>query len=55
MNDLVGPQLLGVECADCMLLIAAEEGVTTALAVTAAFNDLRYRGVYSAILITEIE
>ena len=24
------------------LLIAAEEGVTTALAVTAAFNDLRF-------------
>ena len=42
MNDLVGPQLPGAECTDFMLLIAAEEGVTTALAVTAAFNDLRY-------------
>jgi hypothetical protein len=39
---VINDQLLGVECADCMLLIAAEEGVTTALAVTAAFNDLRY-------------
>ncbi len=42
MNDLVGPRLLGVECADIMLLIAATE-----LAPTEAFSDLRYRGVYS--------
>jgi hypothetical protein len=38
-----------------MLLIAAEEGVPTELAATAAFQDLRYRGVYSATLVTEIE
>jgi hypothetical protein len=36
-NDLVGPQLLGMECADCMSLIAAEEGVSTESAATAAF------------------
>ena len=55
VNDLVGPQLPGAECTDFMLLIAAEEGVPTELAATAAFQDLRYRGVYSATLVTEIE
>jgi hypothetical protein len=37
-----------------MLLIAAEEGVPTELAATAALNGLRYRRVYSATLVTEI-
>ena len=37
--------------ADCTVLIAAEEGVPTEMAAIAAFNDLRYRGVYSAIII----
>jgi hypothetical protein len=52
MNDLVGPQLWeGMR----RLHVAGCSRGGTALAVTAAFNDLRYRGVYSAILITEIE
>jgi hypothetical protein len=54
MNDLVGPQLWEgmrrLHVAGC-----SRGGSPLALAVTAAFNDLRYRGVYSAILITEIE
>ena len=50
LKDLLGPQCLGVECTDCTVLIAAEEGVPAEMPAITAFNDRRYRGVYSAIM-----
>ena len=49
LEELAGPQLLEVECTDCAVLIAAEEGVPSDMADITAFNDQRYRGVFSAI------
>jgi hypothetical protein len=53
LNDLLGPQCLGVECTDCAVLIAAQEGVPAEMSAITAFNDRRYRGVYSAIMALE--
>ena len=50
LMKLAGPRLLVVECTDCAVLIAAEAGVPTQAAAITAFNDHRYRGVFSAIM-----
>jgi hypothetical protein len=49
LEQLASFQLLAVECTDCAMLIAAEEGVPAEHRAIAAFNDSRYKGCYSAI------
>jgi hypothetical protein len=49
LEQLESFQLLAVECTDCAMLIAAEEGVPAEHDAIAAFNDSRCRGLYAAI------